>query len=150
MRNSKTYTYTIPLCVGLLLLQAVIAQGKTQQPLYKEYRGVQLGMTATETRAKLGQPVFMSDEQDVYVFSANETAQIAYDAAHKVVTISTDYTGGFGAPDVKAVVGEGALLQRPDGSLFRLMQYDAEHLWVSYNKSAGAVSVVTITLQVLK
>lgn len=150
MRNSKTYTYTIPLCVGLLLLQAVIAQGKTQQPLYKEYRGVQLGMTATETRAKLGQPVFMSDEQDVYVFSANETAQIAYDAAHKVVTISTDYTGGVGAPDVKAVVGEGALLQRPDGSLFRSMQYDAEHLWVSYNKSAGAVSVVTITLQVLK
>lgn len=150
MRNSKTYTYTIPLCVGLLLLQAVIAQGKTQQPLYKEYRGVQLGMTATETRARLGQPVFMSDEQDVYVFSANETAQIAYDAAHKVVTISTDYTGGVGAPDVKAVVGEGALLQRPDGSLFRSMQYDAEHLWVSYNKSAGAVSVVTITLQVLK
>lgn len=150
MRNRKTYTYTIPLCLGLLLLQAVIAQGKTQQPLYKEYRGVQLGMTATETRAKLGQPVFMSDEQDVYVFSANETAQIAYDAAHKVVTISTDYTGGVGAPDVKAVVGEGALLQRPDGSLFRSMQYDAEHLWVSYNKSAGAVSVVTITLQVLK
>lgn len=149
MRN-KTYIYTTLGCVWLLLLLTMVAQGKPQQPLYKEYRGVQLGMTVTETRAKLGQPVFMSEEQDVYVFSANETTQIAYDAAHKVVTISTDYTGGVGAPDLKTVVGDGAFLQRPDGSLFKAMQYDAEHLWVSYNKSAGIVPVVTITLQALK
>jgi hypothetical protein len=146
MRNN-TYKFTIPVCVVTLLLLAIVANAQTQQPLYREYHGVRLGMTATETRAKLGEPVFKSDEQDMYVISPNETTQIAYDAAHKVVTISTDYTNGIGAPDVRSVVGEGSLLQRPDGSLFRAVQFDAEHMWVSYNKSASVVPVVTITLQ---
>lgn len=148
--------------VILLLLLGAIASGQTKteamkvarghsqvrQPLYREYRGVRLGMTATETRAKLGEPVMKSDEQDFYVFSANETAQIVY-TEQKVVTISTDYTGGVGAPDYKSVVGEG-LLQRPDGSLFRMVLYDSEHFWVSYNKSASVVPVVTITIATVK
>lgn len=146
--------------VVLLLLLGAIASGQTQakkvamghsqiqQQLYKEYRGVHLGMTAAEARAKLGEPAMKSDEQDFYVFSANETAQIVY-TEQKVVTISTDYTGGVGAPDYKSVVGEG-LLQRPDGSFFRMVLYDSERFWVSYNKSASEVTVVTITIGTLK
>ena len=148
--------------VILLLLLGVVASGQTkteamkvarghaqiQQPLYREYRGVRLGMTAEEARAKLGVPAMMSDEQDFYVFSANETAQIVY-ADKKVVTISTDYTGGTGAPDYKSVVGEG-LLERPDGSLFRTVRYDSERFWVSYNKSASVVPTVTITIGTMK
>src|SRR5215217_6680049 len=96
----------------LLLLLGTIAKGQSQtpatkvskahaqiqQPLYREYRGVRLGMTAAEARTKLGEPAMKSDEQDFYVFSANETAQLVY-AEQKVVTISTDYTGGIGVPD---------------------------------------------------
>ena len=148
--------------VSSLLLLGVIANGQTkteamkvarghsqiQQPLYREYRGVRLGMTAAEARAKLGEPAMKSDEQDFYVFSANETAQIVY-SAQKVVTISTDYAGGIGAPDYKSVVGED-LLQRPDGSLFRMALYDSERFWVSYNKSASVVPVVTITIGTMK
>lgn len=144
--------------VILLLLMGVVASGQTktkamkvatghsqvQQPLYREYRGVRLGMTAAEARAKLGEPAMKSDEQDFYVFSANETAQIVY-TEQKVVTISTDYTSGVGAPDYKSVVGED-LLQRPDGSLFRMVLYESERFWVSYNKSASVVPVVTITI----
>lgn len=133
-------------CAVLLLLLGVVANA--QQPSYREYRGVRLGMTAAEARAKLGEPVFRSDEQDVYVLSANETTQIAYNAQQKVITISTDYTGGVGAPDYKSVVGEG-LLERPDGSVFRAVEFRAERVWVSYNKSAGVVPVVTITLQAM-
>ena len=76
--------------VILLLLLGAIASGQTkteamkvargysqvQQQLYREYRGVRLGMTAAEARAKLGEPAMKSDEQDFYVFSANETAQL--------------------------------------------------------------------------
>src|SRR5687768_10131926 len=94
----------------LLLLMGAIAKGQSgttatkvskshaqiEQPLYREYRGVRLGMTSAESRAKLGEPAMKSDEQDFYVFSANETAQIAY-KAQKVVMISTDYAGGVGA-----------------------------------------------------
>ena len=134
----------------LLLLLGAVAKGQAEQPLFREYRGVRLGMTAVEVRAKLGEPVMKSNEQDFYVVSANETTQIAYDAFQKVMTISTDYTGGVGAPDVKTVVGDGMLLQRPDGSLFRMMQYQSEGFWVSYNKSASVVPVVTITMQRMK
>lgn len=145
----------------LLLLLGTIAKGQRapqltrasggllqiQQPLYKDYRGVRLGMTPAEARAMLGEPAMRSDEQDYYVLSANETAQIVY-AGQRVVTISTDYIGGIGAPDYKAVVGEGMLLQRPDGSLFRMIHYPAERMWVSYNKNTAMVPVVTITIQV--
>lgn len=144
--------------VILLLLMAIVAKGQSghsqaghsqvQQPLYTEYRGVRLGMTAEEARAKLGVPAMKSDEQDFYVFSANETAQIIY-TDQKVVTISTDYMGGIGAPDHKSVVGEG-LLERPDGSLFRMVIYDSKRFWVSYNKSASEMPVVTITIGNLK
>ena len=81
--------------------------------------------------------------------SANETAQVVYDTAQKVVTISIDFSGGVGAPDYKSVVGDG-LLQRPDGSLFRMVLYDSERFWVSYNKSASVVPVVTITIGSMK
>ena len=135
--------------VILLLIFAIVANGQTvhsqaQQPLYREYRGVRLGMTAEEARAKLGVPAMKSDEQDFYVFSANETAQLVY-VEQKVVTISTDYTNGIGAPDYKSVVGEN-LQQRPDGSLFRMVLYPSERFWVSYNKSASVAPLVTITI----
>lgn len=132
----------------LLLLMAVVAKG--QQPLYREYRGIRLGMTAAEARAKLGEPVMKSDEQDYYVLSPNESTQLVYDASQKVVTISTDYVAGVGAPDYKSVVGDGALLQKPDGSLFRMVQYPAAGMWVSYHKSAAAAAMVTITIQMMK
>ncbi len=129
-------------------LKAVRANAQVQQPLYREYRGIRLGMTATEVRTKLGEPAMKSDEQDFYVFSPSETAQIAYQG-QKVWTISTDYTGEVGAPDYRSVVGEGLLL-RPDGSVFRMVFYNSERFWVSYNKSASVVPIVTITIGTLK
>ena len=141
-------TYLLIGALLLLLLGAIAARGQAQQPFYREYRGVRLGMTATETRAKLGEPSMKSDDQDFYVFTANETTQIVYEN-QKVVTISTDYTNGVGAPNYKSVVGEG-LLERPDGSLFRMVMYTPQRFWVSYNKSASVVPVVTVTIGTLR
>jgi len=172
MRNSMdkariTVTELIFLLIGIILLLALggivgngqsgtpgpatlKARAQVQQPLYREYRGVRLDMTAAEVRAKLGEPALKSDEQDFFVISANETAQIAYNAAQKVMTISTDYAGGVGAPDYRSVVGEGMLLQRPDGSLFKMVMNDAERFWVTYSKSATTSSIVTITIGAYK
>ena len=163
-KSRITVTEVIFLLIGILLLFALarIAAGQSeapgagvrkahaqvQQPLYRDYRGVRLGMTATEVRAKLGEPAMKSDEQDFYVFSANESAQIVY-TGQRVVTVSTDYTGGVGAPDYKSVVGE-ALLQKADGSWFRMTLYDSERFWVSYYKSASVQPVVTITIGTMK
>jgi outer membrane protein assembly factor BamE (lipoprotein component of BamABCDE complex) len=118
----------------------------SQQPLYSEYKGVRIGMTAEEARAKLGQPALKDNEQDYYIFSDKETAQIAYDAAHKVVTISTDYVNGIGAPDYRAVVGTN-LETREDGSFYKLVRYESLGFWVSYNRSPGPVIIVTVTIQ---
>ena len=121
---------------------------EVQQPIYTEYRGVRLSMTMEEARAKLGTAVLRTDELDLYVFSPNETAQIAYNAEHKVSIISIDYVGGVGAPDYKTIVGSD-ILERPDGSLYKMVQYRAEGFYVSYNKSTGVSPVVTVTLQLL-
>ncbi len=151
-------TYFI-MAVILLLLLGVLAKGQTTTPsttqsqvnpaVYREYRGVRLGMAATDVRAKLGEPILKSDEQDYFVISANETTQIGYDAAKKVTTISTDYSGGVGAPDYRSVVGD-QLLTRPDGSTFSMVMYQSERFWVTYNKSATMVPVVTITIGVIR
>ena len=136
----------IIVCILFLLVLAAVSYGQTTT--YREYRGVRLGMTAAEVRAKLGKAALETDEQDYYVVSANESAQIMY-RDQKVFMISTDYTDGVGAPDYRSVVGD-RLLQRPDGSLFSMVRIDAERVWVSYNKSATTVPVVTITLGAYK
>lgn len=122
------------------------AEPLVQQPLYSDYKGVRLGMAADEVRAKLGNPVLKDAELDYYVFSDNETAQIAYDANHKAKAISVDYSGGVGAPEYKSVVGTN-LDTRPDGSAYKIVRYESLGFWVSYNRTAGPVVVVTITIQ---
>ncbi|HKZ79547.1 MAG TPA: hypothetical protein VJ124_14825 [Pyrinomonadaceae bacterium] len=117
-----------------------------QDVLYSDYKGVRLGMTAADVRAKLGEPAVKADDQYFYVFSDKETAQIVYDALGKVKGISTDYLDGVGAPDYKTVVG-GEVQAKADGSLYKMVRYENLGFWVSYNRSAGPVPSVTVTIQ---
>ena len=116
-----------------------------QQPLYTDYRGVKLGMTPAEVRAKLGDPVLKDAELDYFVISDTVSAQVAYDAAHKVKTISVDYAGGAGAPDYRSVTG-GELKTQSDGSAFAMVRYAANGFWVSYSRTAPPMSIVTVTI----
>ena len=159
---SATRLNITAICVVLLLLAmglstsangqarktatAQLRESTAQHPLFTEYKSVRLGMTAAEARAKLGDPALKDKDQDYYVISDNETVQIAYNSAGKIVTISVDYMGGVGAPDPKTVVN-GDLQLKPSGAHYRMVRYDAEGYWVSYNRAAGPVIVVTITLQ---
>jgi hypothetical protein len=118
-----------------------------EQPLYSEYKGVRLGMSDREVRAKLGNPALADNELDFFVFSDKESAQVIYDTARKARAISIDYADGVGAPDHKAVVG--ADLEMRNGSLYRMVRYESQGFWVSYNRTAGPVITVTITIQKL-
>lgn len=117
-----------------------------QQPLFNEYKGVRLGMTANEVRTKLGEPAVKDTQVDYYVFSETEAAQIVYDAESKVKVISADYTNGTGAPPPAAVVG-GELETQPNGSLYKIVHYEGQRFWVSYSRTTGAAIIVTITIQ---
>ena len=148
----------VVMVTGLLLLGATVVNAQRravnkgvdssapQQPLYSEYRGVRIGMSTADVRGKLGAPLQPGDDMDLYAFSEKETAQIVYDAAHAVKTISVDYIGGVGAPDYKSVVGPDVEV-KADGSLYKQKHYDSFGIWVFYNRSAGDTPTVTVTIQ---
>ncbi len=115
--------------------------------VFKEYRGVQLGMTADEVRKKLGAPKDKGDEQDFFVFGDNESAQIVYDATHKVVTISADFLpAAASVPSAKQVLGSD-LEAKADGSVYKMVRFPKAGYWLSYNRTGGASPMTSITLQ---
>ena len=116
--------------------------------IFKEYRGIQLGMTADEVRKKLGTPRDKSDEQDFFVFGENETAQIVYDrTSHKVTTISADFLNlGATVPTAKQVFGD-EVEAKADGSVYKMVRFTKAGYWVSFNRTSGNAPLTTVTLQ---
>jgi hypothetical protein len=149
--------------IVLFLLAVVIVQGQVQkprptnakaytdsatvqQPLYSEYKGVRIGMSADEAHARLGNGMRI-DDQELFVFNDHESAQLLFNTANKVMAISIDYLGGIGAPDYRAVVGPD-IYTKPDGSLFKMVRYEQLGFWVSYSRTATTpVFMVSITIQ---
>jgi hypothetical protein len=141
---------------SLLLLGAAIvpAQRKAATPAveeelatFKEYRGVQLGMTSDEARKKLGSPKDKSDEQDFFVFGENESAQIVYDSAHKVITISADFLStDASVPTCKQVFGSEAEA-KADGSVYKMVRFPKAGYWLSFNRTSGSSPMTSVTLQ---
>lgn len=120
---------------------------KSDEPCFSEYRGVQIGMAINEARQKLGKPKEQADELDIYSFNEKETAQIYYDkGTQKVTAISIDYLGATDAPECKKVTGTEADA-RADGSRFKMVRYPKHGYWVSYNRTAGASPIITVTMQ---
>jgi hypothetical protein len=121
--------------------------GEDPSPLFLEYRGVQLGMTADEVRKKLGDPKEKGDEQDFYIFSESETAQFLYDKTHKVTAISADFmTVGNNTPTAKDVFGAD-VEAKADGSVYKMVRYPKAGYWLSFNRTSGTSPMTTVTLQ---
>jgi hypothetical protein len=118
---------------------------KADKPLYIEYKGVRIGMEASEVRKKLGEPQDKSDVQDFYMFSDQETAQVFYDKG-KVMAVSVNYLSPKNAPLPKVVLGVD-IEAKPDGGMFKLVRYPDAGYWVSYNRSGGDDPLVTVTMQ---
>lgn len=114
-------------------------------PVFKDYRGISIGMSAQDVRAKLD-GLKEGEGQDFLVLSDLESAQIYYDKQGKVMAISVDYFGGSNAPAPNAVLGV-PLDAKADGSMYQLNRYPDAGYWVSYNRTAGAKPIVTITIQ---
>lgn len=116
-------------------------------PVFTDYRGVRIGMTADEVKTALKNLKEGGTGQDFFVFSERESAQIYYDENKKVMAISIDYIGANGdAPSPNSVLGV-ELQAKPDGSMYQLNRYPEAGYWVSYNRTAGDKPIVTITMQ---
>jgi uncharacterized OB-fold protein len=167
--NSKNLFQTLLSAVGLILTVSIINAQQTSNtpaqqevatvvnssenkpatsnlPVFADYRGVKIGMTADEVRTKLDR-IKKGEGQDFIVFSERESAQIYYDADGKVTAISVDYFGDTSAaPTPDAVLG-AALQAKADGSMYQLKRYPEAGYWVSYNRTAGDKPIITITMQ---
>ena len=112
---------------------------------FKDFRGVQLGMTADEVRKKLGSPKDKGEEQDFYMFTETEMLQIVYDKTRKVTTISADFMApGNSVPTAKQVFG-AEVEAKADGSVNRMVRYPKAGYWISYNRTGGDAPLTTIT-----
>jgi len=121
-------------------------KAKPNAPMFTDYRGISIGMSANEVRSKLDR-LKKGDAQDFLNFSEHESAQIYYDDKHKVTAISIDYIGDpSSAPAPEAVLGV-TLQPKSDGSMYQLIRYPEAGYWVSYNRTAGDKPIVTITVQ---
>jgi hypothetical protein len=127
-----------------------LAGGAAEEPVFNEYRGVQIGWLADDVRKKLGDPANKGDEQDYYMFGEKEMAQIQYDkATKKVIAISVDFLNGSSTVITPQQVFGSDIEAKPDGSKYKLIRYPKAGYWLSYNRTAGDTPIITITLQKL-
>ena len=117
------------------------------QPVFSEYRGIKIGMTADEVRKLVDKLRDKGEKQDFFVLSDTETAQVFYDKDGKVRAISIDYLGkGSDPPMPVDVLGE-EIQPKSDGSMYGLKRYPEAGFWIAYNRTAGDDPTVTITMQ---
>lgn len=116
------------------------------EPLYREYRGVKLDMSADEVRSKLGKPEEKSDEMDFFVFSDKERARVYYQDGKASAVIATYMGKETAAPSPVAVLGAD-IEAKPDGSMHRMIPYPQAGYWVAYSRTPGDSPMVMITMQ---
>jgi hypothetical protein len=134
------------LLTGLLVGQSRNKAPAEEDPTFHDYRGIQIGTLADEVRKKLGTPAAKSDEQDFYVFNDKETAQVLYDATHKVTTISVDFSSGATGVITPQQVFGADVESKPDGSKYKMVRYPKVGYWISYSRTAGDTPIVTVTM----
>lgn len=141
--SQVTATAQAPAQTGSAAQQALAAP----QPLYGEFRGVRLGMTAEEVRRKLGKPEQKSDVMDFFEFSDRERARVYYDEDKKASAVIATYVGkNSEAPGPAAVLG-AEVESNADGSMYKMVTYKQAGYWVAYSRTAGDSPLVMITMQ---
>jgi hypothetical protein len=130
--------------------QPVPPAAQRTEPVYREYRGVQIGISKDQVRQKLGTPGDVTDRQDFFNINGAESAQIFYDAQARVMAVSVNYLGnGSGAPAPEKIFG-APVEPAADGAVYRLVRYERAGYLVVYTRTGGdAPPLVTVTMQKL-
>lgn len=116
-------------------------------PVFKDYKGVRIGMSADEVRQKLGKPESKGEKQDFFLVSDNEMVQIYYDKDGKANAVSITYSGkNAAAPTALAVLGED-VAAGADGRVYKLVRYPTVGYWIAYSRTAGDAPIVSVTMK---
>jgi hypothetical protein len=128
---------------------AARAQDEPKEPPFHEFKGVCIGMSAADARAKLGNPSDKSDALDLYNVSDRQTIQVYYDGG-KVSAIALMFTNaGADALSPKAVFGSD-IEAKPDGSMYKMVRFTKAGYFVAYNRTAGNEPLVIVTIQKIR
>lgn len=133
---------------ALCLAPAAFAQDEeAKDPVFREFKGVQIGMTATDARAKLGTPTDKSDANDFYAVGDKQVVQVFYDAGKKVSAIAVSFIDSpADAPTPKSVFGSD-VEAKADGSCYKMVRYPKAGYWLSYSRTAGNQPMIIVTMQ---
>ena len=116
------------------------------EPVFKDYKGVRIGMSADEVAEKLGEAAVKDDNEGVFLISDFEMVQVLYDKAGAVSAISITYSAEHpNVPNALAVLGEDVTADA-DGRIYKLIRYPESGYWVAYSRTAGAAPVVSVTI----
>lgn len=116
---------------------------------FKSYRGVSIGMTADQARAKLGTPKEKSAAGDYYVFSETESAQLIFEKDQTIRSITVNFTGDLKAAlSPKDVFGTD-IKKEADGSISKMVSFPKDGFWVSFVRTPGKDAMVVVTIQKL-
>ncbi len=110
--------------------EAPAGENAVVAPVYKDYRGVTIGMTADEARRKLGNKKADGKTQDFFQIEDDEMVSLYYTKDGKVRANTIIYTGK-NAPADTAVVGATVA---PDANehVHKLIRYPHAGYWVAY------------------
>lgn len=119
-------------------------------PVLTNYKGIKIGTTADEVREKLGKAK-IDDKDGFFYDSDDEMIQIRLDADKKVRVVSVTYLDeNKSKPKYADIFGaETPVAEKPDGSIYNLVQYPEAGYWVAYSRTAGEKPTVTVTMQKL-
>jgi hypothetical protein len=137
---------TRSLLLSLITITGANSAIMADTPVFSTYRGISIGTSMTDARAKLGEPKERSDERDYFVFTGNENTQVFYDGSRNVRAIMVTYEKITEAPTAKAVFGQDVVPQA-DGGIFKMVRYPKAGFFVSYTKLSGDNPMVIIAMQ---
>lgn len=139
------WMFLLTLCV-IAVSANLRGQDSSNKPHFSEYKGVKIGTSAADARQKLGKPEQENNVQETFTFSDKENVRIFYDE-EKVTAIIVTYMGkSSGAPTPESVLGEKVEV-KPDGSVYKMVQYPRAGFWVAYSHIPGDEPLTMITIQ---